>query len=380
MIPDQKYAMKNQEANNRIWAAFKSLLSAEIDHLTTFHRTDRLWQLPLAAALAVGLPLLIGTYFNRLSDGLVASLGGLSLLLLPDTRLSHRMVTMMACAFAMVACYTLGIVGHFFQLAMTPLMIGITLLVMLIIRSYQVGPPGGLFFVMVAAIGAYTPLPAERIPHMIGLISMGSSLACIIAFLYSLYSLRLRAPRPTAPLVKPDFDFVVLDAVAMSLFVGLSIALAQALQLQRPYWVPVSCLAIIQGASLRAIWTRQVHRILGTALGMLLAWVLLLQPLTQWTICLALMVLMFAAEMLVVRHYAIAFIFVTPLTILLAEAANFGNGSAGALISARFIDTLCGCAVGFLGGACIHSPRFRGMLARPLRWLMSAWPKKVTHE
>lgn len=33
------------------------------------------------------------------------------------------------------------------------------------------------------------------------------------------------------------------DAVVIGAFVGLSLLLAQMLALQRPYWVPVSCLA-----------------------------------------------------------------------------------------------------------------------------------------
>jgi hypothetical protein len=31
--------------------------------------------------------------------------------------------------------------------------------------------------------------------------------------------------------------------------------------------VPVSCLAVLQGASLRAVWNRQFQRLLGTALA-----------------------------------------------------------------------------------------------------------------
>lgn len=97
----------------------------------------------------------------------------------------------------------------------------------------------------------------------------------------------------------------------IGLFVGISLALAQALQLERPYWVPVSCLAVIQGASLRAVWTKQVHRIAGTAVGLLLAWGLLLMPLDEWSFSLLLMLLAFITETLVVRHYGLAVIFIT---------------------------------------------------------------------
>ena len=54
------------------------------------------------------MPLLIGAYFEHMDYGLVSSLGGLVFLYPPNTPLSHRMVTLMARAFAMTACYTPG--------------------------------------------------------------------------------------------------------------------------------------------------------------------------------------------------------------------------------------------------------------------------------
>lgn len=60
-------------------------LRAEWQHLSAFHATRRRWQMPVAAALATGLPILVGAYFGRLDYGLVSSLGGLAFLYLPDT-------------------------------------------------------------------------------------------------------------------------------------------------------------------------------------------------------------------------------------------------------------------------------------------------------
>ena len=76
--------------------------------------------MPFAAALATGLPLCVGAWFDRLDYGLVSSLGGLVFLYLPATPLSHRMVTLMACAFGMLACYTLGLMSHFWPWTMVP--------------------------------------------------------------------------------------------------------------------------------------------------------------------------------------------------------------------------------------------------------------------
>ncbi|MBV2133240.1 FUSC family protein [Pseudomonas sp. MAP12] len=354
------------------WTELNRLLQAQWRQLLTINPSDRPWQMPFAAALATGLPLLVGAWFDRLDYGLVSSLGGLVFLYLPGTPLYHRMVTLMACSFAMIACYTLGVMSHFFPLLMMPALVFVSILVSMVCRFYGLGMPGSLFFIMAASIGAYTPLDVLQVPLMVGLISMGSLLACLIAFFYSLYILRVQTPKPVPPLPAPTFDFVVFDSVWIGIFVGVSLAAAQALQLEKAYWVPVSCLAVIQGASLQAVWNKQLHRVLGTAIGLLAAWGFLLLPLDKWSIALLMMLLSFVIEVAVVRHYAFAAIFITPLTILLAEAATLGHGSAGALIEARFYDTALGCLVGLIGGICLHSPRFRAVMGRQMRRLVPA--------
>jgi hypothetical protein len=148
-----------------------------------------------------------------------------------------------------------------------------------------------------------------------------------------------------SPLPPATFDFVVFESVIIGAFVGISLALAQLLRLEKAYWVPVSYVAVIQSASLLAVWNRQLQRVLGTAAGLAVAWALLLLPLGPWGTAATLMVLTVIIETLVVRHYAAAVVFITPLTILLAEAAILGTRTPAALIEARFIDTVLGCVV-----------------------------------
>jgi len=356
----------------RGWERFQALLRREMLHLATVNTSDRHWQMPFCAALASGLPLLIGAYFDHLDYGLVSSLGGMVFLYAPATPLSHRMVTLMACAFGMSACYALGVLSHFVPLLLVPVLTFIAILVSMVCRFYVIGPPGSLFFIMAAAIGAYSPIEVLQVPLFVGLLTMGCLLACLIAFFYSLYVLRRQAPQPVRPLLPATFDFVIFDPIVIGLFVGISLALAQALQLERAYWVPVSCLAVIQGASLRAVWTKQVHRIAGTGIGLLLAWGLLILPLDKWSVSLAMMGLAFLIETLVVRHYGLAAIFITPLTIFLAEATRLGQGSPNALLQARLFDTALGATVGLIGGVCLHSPRFRKLLGGQIRRLSSS--------
>lgn len=207
-------------ACGRLWA----LLRSELRQLLQFNRSDRRWQLPFCAALASGLPLMVGLYFDHIEYGLVSSLGGLIFLYTPATPLAHRMMVLMACSFGMIACHALG-------------------------------PPRGVFFMMAASIGAFSPVE------------------------------------------------------------------------------------------------------------------LLELPLSPWSLPLMIMVLTFIVETLVVRHYGLAVIFITPMTLLLADASLLGHGSAGSLLQARLLDTVAGSFAGLLGGVVLHTQRLHDAVGQALRRL-----------
>ena len=342
--------------------------------LIRVNASDRPWEMPLAAALSSGLPLMVGAYFGRMDYGLMSSLGGMVFLSLPNSSLQHRMMMLLAASFGMVACYAVGALTQFWPAVMIAALTLIAMVVNMICRCYRLGPPGSLFFIMATAIAAYTPGRVEDVPLRVGMVALGSLVACLVAFAYSLHMTRVAPPPPETELPKPTFDFVVYDSVIIGLFVGISLLVAELLQLQRPYWVPVSCLAIIQGATLRAAWSRQMHRILGTTVGLCVAWVLLSLPLNVWTLSLVMMALSFGIETLVVRHYASAVVLITPLTIFLAEAPHLGQGYPAAVIEARFLDTVTGAFIGALGAVLLHNPRIRPLLSR---WMRAVLPRRV---
>lgn len=347
--------------------ALKHLLLHELRQLTHIHRSDRPWQMPVAAAFASGLPLFVGAAYGELGLGLAGSLGGLVFLHLPPTRLSHRMAWLMACGFGMVACHALGLLGHMVPLLVVPLLAAITILVTMVCRFYAAPPPGSLFFVMAAAIAAYSPVQGRAALVQVGALAFGAVGAFAIAFVYSLHMLGRGTPPAVPAAPAPEFGYVVLDSVVIGAFVGLSLLVAHALQLDRPYWVPISCLAIIQGASLRAAWTRQLQRILGTGVGLLVFLAIVQVPLGPWGIAGVLTLLTLVIETLVVRHYGLAAVFITPLTILLAEAGQSSAFEPARLMQARLVDTVVGAVLGLAGAACLHSPRFRARLDAGLR-------------
>ncbi|MDR0563523.1 MAG: FUSC family protein [Azoarcus sp.] len=351
----------------RLYSDFLAFCKKECQALLRVTTSDRPWQMPVAAALSVGLPLMVGAFFGHMDYGLISSLGGLVFLYLPETPLYHRMICLITCAFAMSASYALGLISHFLPVTVLLSITFLSTVTMMLCRFYRLGPPGGAFFIMAVAIGAYSPGEVPEIPLKTGLMTLGCLLAVIIAFIYSLIMVRVRPVKPIQPLPPPTFDFVVFDSVVIGTSLGLSLLAAWVLGLEKAYWIPVSCLAIIQDVSLRTMWTKQLHRILGTGIGLFVAWGLLSLPFSAWSICFVLMALSFLVETIVVRHYASAVIFITPMTILLADAATLDPNLTDTLVKARFYDTVIGCFFGLLGGFCLHSPRFRTAVGARLR-------------
>lgn len=371
---DEQHQRNARGGRWRPFSFFMNQLRSGWRELIRVNASDRRWEMPLAAALSSGLPLMVGAYFGRMDYGLMSSLGGMVFLSLPNSSLQHRMMMLLAASFGMVACFAVGALTQFWPTVMIAALTLIAMLVNMVCRCYRLGPPGSLFFIMATAIAAYTPGTIEEVPLRVGMVALGCLVACVVAFAYSLHMTRVAPPPVETPLPRPTFDFVVYDSVIIGLFVGISLLVAELMQLPRPYWVPVSCLAIIQGASLWAAWSRQLHRVFGTALGLCVAWLLLNLPLNVWTLSLVMMALTFGIETLVVRHYASAVALITPLTIFLAEAPHLGQEYPSAVIHARFVDTVIGAFIGVLGAVLLHNPRIRPVLSR---WMRAVLPKRV---
>lgn len=85
-------------------------------------------------------------------------------------------------------------------------------------------------------------------------------------------------------------------------------------------------------------------------IGLGLAWLVLWFPLTIWQVCLFIILLQTIVEFFVVRNYGIAAVFITMLTIFLAEPNISLTAHSDSLIKARLLDTVIGSFIGGIGG------------------------------
>lgn len=349
----------------------KSLIDGELGHLLTVNRSQRPWHMPIIAAIAISFPVFIGAYFGDLSSGIKASLGSMIILNLPLVgALPYRLVTVMAWGFAMILSFALGLMAQQLPVLRLPVFMLIGLSVVMLGRYYRQPPPAGLFVLMAGAIALFIPVPIDRVLSAIGLVLLGSASSMLLALLYTSF---LLATRPTIP--APSYRYepdMISDSLIVVGFVSLALVIAVLLDMPYPYWAAMSCFIIIQGMQLRTMWIKQLHRLLGTLVGMAVAGWMLSWGLSIWGVAVAILLMMFLIESLVDRHYGLAVIFITPLTIFIAEYGStmMVPPVAGVIIHARMIDTALGCVIGLGGGLAIHSTRLRIPLRRLENWLL----------
>ncbi|WP_296242585.1 MULTISPECIES: FUSC family protein [unclassified Psychrobacter] len=356
-----------------LFARIKALIDGELAHLLTVNRSKRPWHMPIIAAIAISFPVFVGAYFDALSSGIKASLGAMVILNIPLVgKLPYRLVTVMAWGFAMSLCFALGLIAQQAPLLKLPIFTLMAFGIVIFGRYYRQPPPAGLFVMMAGAIALFIPLPLEDILRATGLVMLGSGFALVMALLYSLFLLATRPATPTPTYsYEPD---TITESLIVASFVSLALLIAVTLQLSNPYWAAVSCFLIIQGIHLRTMWIKQIHRLLGTVLGVVLASWMLSWGLSIWGVALAILTMMLCIETLVDRHYGLAVIFITPLTIFIAEYGSglpFSESAYQEVIRTRLFDTVIGCLVGLSGGVVMHSTNLRIPLRRIENWLLA---------
>ncbi|GMA21569.1 FUSC family protein [Arsenicicoccus piscis] len=130
------------------------------------------------------------------------------------------------------------------------------------------------------------------------------------------YLLRAAARRPSE---------ILLSVLRVGLATAIAGALSVALGLGHGYWaVAFSALVLHQGGTRAAQTTRGLQRLVGTLGGLLLFAVLVQVHPTGWAVVVILVVLQLLIELLVVRNYAAAVLFITPLALSIASAAAPG--------------------------------------------------------
>ncbi|TLD82703.1 FUSC family protein [Helicobacter sp. MIT 11-5569] len=347
----------------------------EFGLIFTWNQSDRSWQMPFFAGLGIAIILFIATFFGRPDFGLVSIIGAMIFLYVPDTPIYHKMILSMSCAFGIIVSFTLGLVGQSFPQFIPFIVFGVTLVSAQVVRYFSIGAPGFFFFTFATILGTYIPFEVRDYPMAIGLVALGTMVANIMVLVYSLSVIYIfkHSIKPIPKVGEFGFGVIVVDPVIIAFFVGFAMYLQSYLELDRGYWVGISCAAVMTAVTFKQIWIKQLQRILGTIAGVSLAYFLLHFTFSPFEFAFLMMVLMFFAEYTVVRNYALSMVFLTPYSTYLAEVSNFMQYDPDIIIHARVLDIIVGSIIGLIGGAFMHWAALRRILERVARKIVFKW-------
>ncbi|MGW8481988.1 FUSC family protein [Microbacterium sp. NPDC055903] len=312
------------------------------------------WQIGLQAALGLAVPIAVMTLLGEPSLGYVAASGAFTVLFVSSAPVVERAKTLPFVAAGLVVCAALGVLvtpsGWLVTVGVIVVAIGSAATAF----AFRLGPPGPLFFVLVFGLSAHVVGSSAVLP---GTYLAAFTAGCAFSYLVAVAPLVVprvravpaRALRELLPGPSLDADArMLLLRVALVAVIGSAIAMF--VDQDRSYWIVGAGVAVIGvAAARRAALQRGLHRLLGTVVGAgAYALLALLHPSGLW-LALLLGVLQFSIELVVIRHYALALVFITPLVLLLTGAATGEIGDMSVAVE-RIVDTLFGAALGAASG------------------------------
>ncbi|GAA0996551.1 FUSC family protein [Subtercola frigoramans] len=125
---------------------------------------------------------------------------------------------------------------------------------------------------------------------------------------------------------------------------GLAGAISTGLGIGHPYWAILTAVVPLVASDLTISLAKGTQRVLGTTIGLAVAWALLSLNLSGLWVILLVVALQIVAELLVMRNYGLALVFITPLALVMVSLAHTANPNQ--LIADRAVETLLGTVVG----------------------------------
>ncbi|GGC93931.1 FUSC family protein [Enterococcus wangshanyuanii] len=299
----------------------------------------------------MAIPLFIGYFSNNLLIGSFGSLGIFTFLYYQTLPFKDLMIRLSSVGSFLLLGNLLGMLSTHVPWVI-PIMIAlIAFLARIIFRLYAIAKPGAFFIVMVTAMGSGTKIPLDRIPIMMSYVLLGVITSLVVAVILYFVEGSVEAKPVEKKISLQERLYIdpaaLLDALHYAAILFLATYISQSLHLTNAYWMIVSCAAVLQGDNLRAIMHRNVQRIFGTMVGLLIAALLLSIAFTTLQSILLICFFFLTVEFFIKRNYAIANFFTTPMSLLLANLAR--HQYLVSLLNYRLIGIVLGSLLGLLG-------------------------------
>jgi len=334
-----------------------SATTAALIDLFTLHKVEPQWSSALTATTAMALPLLAFTLAGQLTLGLTASLGSFLVLHLPDRSRRERAVRLPVMMAGFMLAAVIGIVTGTSLLGGLAAMLAVAVVASLLGLGFAVGSPGSMFYVLIT--GAMGALTAPTSLQGAGL-NAGVALGMLVVGMLTAYLVVL------APLIVPSvrhrdaamyasrlpwkFAFTAdVERIFWRLTIAtvVAVSVSAVLDLHRVQWVLLAIIAILQKDSeVRLSTLRALHRVLGTAVALLLFYLIALWDPDGWPLVALIAVLMFLFRILQPRNLGLSLVAITPMALVIA-AKGAGEPLID-IVAVRVEDTSLGAGIAVL--------------------------------
>jgi hypothetical protein len=311
------------------------------------------WPVATQAAISITVPIAVMSLVGMPQLGFQAAAGAFTALHVSSLRPRERAKVLPFVALVLVAATAVGIAAGGSMLWTLIGLVVTTIAASAFVYGFALGAPGPLFFVLVFGLAAHITATVPDVDPVVFLIAVAAG--CCFSYLVALTPLlRSHVRREPARALREIMPGPVWDEKALTLLVRASTvavvgaALGVVVDPERAYWIVSAGVAVVGIAVERRVTvTRGLHRMVGTVAGAAIYPLLILVPWGGVWLALLLGGLQFLIELVVVRHYALALLFITPLVLLITGAATGDIGSA-AVAGERIVDTIVGSTVGVL--------------------------------
>ena len=297
-------------------------------------------------ALTVGLPQLLLLALGRLDLSIYAAFGAFTAIYgrqeAPRLRLRHQCQA----ALMLLVCIALGLglsrahADPWLVVAVCGLVAGGGAVLTAVLR---LRPAGSTFLIFAAGAIGSIPYPASWSQ---GLGTAAATAAwSVLAGLAGALLGEGRRGHVAPPPGPHGMDRRRAVRYGLMFFLAPLIAglLGQASGLSHSYWAMVAAAAAIAGPNSRARLHRGVQRVIGTLGGVLITAFVLSQHPQPWHLVMWVIIFQFLTETYVLRNYAFATLFITPLALLMLQLGH--PSSVGTVLTARLAETAIGGAV-----------------------------------
>lgn len=300
-------------------------------------------RIALGVGVSLGLLLLLG----RADLTIFASFAAFTSIYARHEPLRPRLLHQTSAAALLLLCMLVG-----WALAFVQAGAGVVILVGAVVAAFgavmaarlELRPAGALFFIFaVTAVAGLPHLPPFT--EALGTALLTALFCVVLGMSGATFSGWVRPGHLAAPPVSQQTRRELLGLAARHLTaIFIAGLLGQLSGFGHSYWAMVAAAAPIAVSGHGARIQRAVHRIVGTLGGIGLTVFLLAFPLPTWGLALLIILLQFLAETVVVRHYGVAMLFVTPLALLMVQLGHWI--APWELVTARAVETVIGAVVG----------------------------------